>query len=808
MSVSLAQRLHALVRSVLDSYPGAWLAWCDPQGQWKPLLERAATLDGGFALVSISERTAGSLGGPAARRQVQERLERAEALVLHLAAGPADLGWLWAQTLLAELTYTRGLREQLLEWGWRPPSLSFSDAELAELARRQVDRDPAEWGGGGLQPDLPLLLRILAGVAEPTAEDTLLLDTTAAHTGLPPVDHESLPVWRRRALARLLVTQAHQVAPDAIPEEHELLIPAAQREAALHLLERWSDSVALRPRLIAAIQAADPVTGLAQAPITAGVFLSRAAEATVFASVCTGLARHSGREVLEALAAQQPVLAEHAAGFWGDAAPAGQGIAWSELARLGRAAALALQATPAREWATVAEATTWFVQSGWRLDAAGEALLRTLTRPTPELLTLVAPLREAYKARWEELLIRWSQTWLAAGCPELPYPTAGEWLQAILERETSRSTAILVIDALRFDLGAALAERINAAEGATRASVQPARAPLPSITALGMGMALPISSATLNADIVNGAWHVKQNGKQRDLSDAAQRRAYWQQHGVAADHFLSVAQVEAGEAPAPGKRSRLVIHDALIDKLGHDDELEGLGPSAALERYGRAVAQLRDRGWRRILIVTDHGFIHTVSAGETNSPPPVPSPAYASRRALAYPAAVTWEGPQGLAPGGAWRVAVPSGAASFRAYGGLGYFHGGASLQEWLIPCLSVEWPLTVAPVEVALRPLPGVLSQRPRVTLDIVHTNMLIEDAISRTVEVLIRETSRQTILFRSAPTTITPDQEEAVIPLAAVPDVTAERGTRLRLEVRDSRSEAVLDGTDSILMVTLEGW
>jgi len=58
MSVSLAQRLHALVRSVLDSYPGAWLAWCDPQGQWKPLLERAATLDGGFALVSI-QRTHG-----------------------------------------------------------------------------------------------------------------------------------------------------------------------------------------------------------------------------------------------------------------------------------------------------------------------------------------------------------------------------------------------------------------------------------------------------------------------------------------------------------------------------------------------------------------------------------------------------------------------------------------------------------------------------------------------------------------------------------------------------------------------------
>ena len=111
MSGSLAQRLQALVRSVLDSYPGAWLGWCDPLGHWQPLLERAATLDGGVALVAISERTAGSLGGPMARRQVQERLEHGEALVLLLAAGPADLGWLWAQTLLAERTYTRSLRE-------------------------------------------------------------------------------------------------------------------------------------------------------------------------------------------------------------------------------------------------------------------------------------------------------------------------------------------------------------------------------------------------------------------------------------------------------------------------------------------------------------------------------------------------------------------------------------------------------------------------------------------------------------------------------------------------------------------------
>ncbi|MCL4508023.1 MAG: PglZ domain-containing protein [Chloroflexi bacterium] len=809
MSASLAERLRSLIRDVLDSYPGAWLAWCDPQGQWAPLLERAAALDNGFALLSITERTAGSLGSPLARRQLQERLERHESLVLRVTAGPADLGWLWAQTLLAERTYSRSLREQLLEWGWRPPSLSFSDAELAELARRQADRDPAEWGGGGLQPDVLRLLRVLASVAEPAAEDKLLLDTTAAQMGLPPLDWDDVPAWQRRALACLLVTQAHHAVPGVVSERHELLIPAAQRDTALRLLlERWSDSVALRPRLAAAILEADPLIGLAQAPLTAGVFLSRAAEAAVFASVCSNLARHGGRELLEALAAQQPQLTEHAAGFWGDAAPDGQGIAWAELARLSQAAEQALQAMPGREWAAVTEATTWFVQSGWQLDAAGEEILRTLSRPTPELLALVGPLRDAYRARWEELLIRWSQTWMAADCPELPYPPAGRWLKALLERDAGRATAILVIDALRYDLGATLAAQINAAEGATRATVQPARAPLPSITALGMGMALPVPSETLRADVVDGAWRLRQVGDERNLSDAAQRRAFWQQHGVAAGHFLTMAQVEAGEAPAPGKRPRLVIHDALIDKLGHDDELEGLGPRAALNRYVRAISQLRDKGWRRILIVTDHGFIHTVTASETNSSPPVPNPSYASRRALAYPAAITWDGPQALAPGGAWRVAVPSGAASFRAYGGLGYFHGGASLQEWLIPCICVEWPSKSKPTDVALQPLPSVLSLRPQVTLSVVRTNLLLEDTISRTVEVLIREPSRQTILFRSGPVVITPDQEDVAIPLAVVPNVMAERGTPLRIEVRDSSTEAVLNGIDSILMVPLEDW
>src|SRR5258708_28525917 len=137
-----------------------------------------------------------------------------------------------------------------------------------------------------------------------------------------------------------------------------------------------------------------------------------------------------------------------------------------------------------------------------------------------------------------------------------------------------------------------------------------------------------------------------------------------------------MADMQNGSVPAPqAKRNRLVVFDDLIDKLGHDEELEAMGSDQVVQRYLTAIEHLRDKGWLRVLVVTDHGFIHWPGSDERNVSPPVPSPAYSSRRALAYPEYVKLSGPQGLAPGGKWRIAPPRGAATFRAYRGRGAFH-------------------------------------------------------------------------------------------------------------------------------------
>ena len=270
-----------------------------------------------------------------------------------------------------------------------------------------------------------------------------------------------------------------------------------------------------------------------------------------------------------------------------------------------------------------------------------------------------------------------------------------------------------------------------------------------------------------------------------------------------------MAELQAHEAPPPAHgRTRLILYDDTIDTLGHDDELEAQGSGVVLARYVALVRRLHDAGWSRILITTDHGFIQWPGSQETNAPAPALDPAYSSRRALAYPAQVTFAGPQALAPGGQWRVALPSGAACFRTYGGLGFFHGGASLQEWIIPCVTVEWPSQAQPVNVAVEPAAQVLSQRPRLTLLVRRSSLLVEDAIARQVDVVIRDARSRTILFRSPVVAVTPDREQVAVALTVVEGSAAPRGTPLRIEVRDGRTEEVLDAGDSVLAVELSAW
>src|ERR1019366_3962287 len=259
MSQTLQQRIYKYIQDTL-TYPEAWMVWCDPRNDWGPLLQQTANAEGmkGFTLHSVTEQTAGEIGGPVWRKKLQGLIAAKQPFVLHVEAAADNLGWLWAQALHAEAIHIASLREKLREWGWRPQNISTGDDELAKLAKLYFHKDPVEWGGGGLQPDQTMLLNILAGGIIAESDDRMILGLTIEAAGLPALDERDIERWRTNVLARLLITQAQHAAPD-VYATHEYMIPAEKRVFVLGLLDKWVDSVRLSKGLADRILEADRI---------------------------------------------------------------------------------------------------------------------------------------------------------------------------------------------------------------------------------------------------------------------------------------------------------------------------------------------------------------------------------------------------------------------------------------------------------------------------------------------------------------------------------------------------------------------
>ena len=576
------------------------------------------------------------------------------------------------------------------------------------------------------------------------------------------------------------------------------------------MLNRWQENLRLGRDLADRIIAADRSAGLTHVQrdvSTVGEpFLSRALEHAVFAQICARLARKTGAELLDALSAVLPDAERRARGFWsrvGGLVVANQQIAWQQLVVYARIAGQLRGMRTELAWTNPDDAVNWYRSDGWQLDAIGDELLRRDTVVSPELVPVLSGLRQLYRTRWERSLIRWSDLWTDAGCPVPQCTTAGEWLTTQLA--TRQPMAVLLIDALRYDLGAKLVAQINQQEATERAQLHAARAPLPSITALGMAAALPLPEAQLRADLVQGDWRVYDDTRRHiDLSSADGRRAWLRERFNLGDTALRTLADLAQEIPTPADGHHLFIFDTAIDRLGHDDELQRSGTEQLLQRYADLIMRLRDTGWRRVAVVTDHGFIQWDGHDEQRQPVKTAGHAYKSRRALAYPATTPLREAHSTTPGGAWKIVAARGAGCYSAYGGLGYFHGGAALQEWIIPCVLVTWPATGRQVHVTLEPLAAILSQRPRVVLRVVRDTMFVEDALPARVDVVIRNADTQVVVFRSKTHEVKPDTD--LVPITVDwTEVETPRGTPLRIEAREAATGRVIDTHMTTLKIDL---
>jgi hypothetical protein len=157
---------------------------------------------------------------------------------------------------------------------------------------------------------------------------------------------------------------------------------------------------------------------------------------------------------------------------------------------------------------------------------------------------------------------------------------------------------------------------------------------------------------------------------------------------------------------------------------------------------------------------------------------------------------------------------VPRSVNAFRTYGGVGFFHGGATLQELVIPVVAVRWPKKAAKVAVVLTPLTEIVSLRPRLELKPGMGDQLPglgadERTLGRHVAVKVVDPSTGRRLFHSLETVkIEPDGAPVTLTLDREPGEACARGTRLQVEVRDADNDELLDRCEVELKIDLEEW
>jgi len=344
---------------------------------------------------------------------------------------------------------------------------------------------------------------------------------------------------------------------------------------------------------------------------------------------------------------------------------------------------------------------------------------------------------ETVNTRFGEALMEngdWPQEGLSLGAGEL-------WERAQAKGQGRR--ALILVDALRYELGQDLTQRLQPSPQATTSLVL---SPLPSVTALGMAALLP-GWSELEVNYAGGKWRIAAPDFDGNIAERKHRLAWLgKQLGSVAlfdlDEWLTTPLDDV-----PRDKDWIVITSTEIDAVG-----EGAGAvawhtaDALLDRLEQAVRRLLALNCAEIHIASDHGFLLRENVRESDKfTVDVPderllkrSERYLLLRSADLPPT---DLPALPVSGSSNLVAVfPRGIGCFFTPGAYDFMHGGVSLQELVTARVTVRQSVEERPVSVALELVPraeirnaifkirlipqgvDLLSRARRVEIDVAH--------------------------------------------------------------------------------------
>ena len=265
-----------------------------------------------------------------------------------------------------------------------------------------------------------------------------------------------------------------------------------------------------------------------------------------------------------------------------------------------------------------------------------------------------------------------------------------------------KPVAYFFVDAMRYEMGVELAQRLQPPDGAPASEVQlkAAVAALPSITPVGMAALLPGASASFAV--------VEQGGKLGSRIEGAFLPDWPSRRKFLAARIPGLVDLTLDELLGLPRSKLAKKVDGAQIVIVRSQELDHAGEGGftyqarqvmhtVIDNLARAVRKLAGVGIAEAVVAADHGHLF---ASEREESMRIEAPGGETvdlhRRC--------WIGRGGKTPAGCVRVAAtalgydsdldfvfPRGCGVFKAGGDLAFHHGAASLQEILIPVLTVR---------------------------------------------------------------------------------------------------------------------
>lgn len=258
-----------------------------------------------------------------------------------------------------------------------------------------------------------------------------------------------------------------------------------------------------------------------------------------------------------------------------------------------------------------------------------------------------------------------------------------------------KPVAYFLVDAMRFEMGAELA---NTLPRTSEVSLRPATTALPSITPIGMAALLPGASSSFNLADQKGALGAKIDDT--FLGDLTSRK----RHAAARIPKSVDMSLEDLLGQTKGKLEKkiegaqvIIVRSQDIDQVGESGLYHARQVmDSVIGNLARAIGKLAKVGVERAVVSADHGHLFASDRDESMR---IEAPGGATvdlhRRC--------WIGRGGTTPPGCIRVSAatlgyasdldlvfPVGCGVFKAGGDLAFHHGGPSLQEMIVPVLTV----------------------------------------------------------------------------------------------------------------------